>query len=73
MIELSLDTLRQLSDDMKDNQNDDCELNAKYNININELEDIVSEYVDECYIENNIYKIFPLVTMSMLGLFALFQ
>lgn len=71
MIELSLDTLKQLSYDMKeDDAKDDYELSTKYDININELEDIVSDYVDESYVANDIYHVFPLVTMGMLLLNA---
>jgi hypothetical protein len=70
MIELSLDTLHELSTDLQ--TKDDDELNAKYNFNIQEVENVVSDYVDQSYVENDVYHIFPIVTMAMLILNAIF-
>ena len=67
MIELSLDTLKQISYDINEaDTSDDYDLNAKYDINIHELEDIISNHVDDSYVGNGIYHIFPLLTMGIL-------
>jgi hypothetical protein len=70
MIELSLDVLKELSSDM--NEKDDDEINAKYNIDVNELEDIISEHVEQSYVNNDIYHMFPIMTMGIVILNAVF-
>lgn len=66
MIEISFDELNNMLDDMNDLT--EQEINEKYNLDINKLEDNISEHIDECYINNNIYHIFPILSMSMLAL-----
>jgi hypothetical protein len=70
MIELSLDVLKELSADI--NEKDDDEINAKYNIDVNELEDIISEHVEQSYVENDIYHMFPVITMGIVLLNTVF-
>jgi len=66
MIEISLDELNSMLVDMNDMT--DEEINEKYNLDINELEENISDHIDQCYINNNIYHIFPILSISMLAL-----
>jgi hypothetical protein len=64
MIELSINTLNDLSVDMETLTDD--ELKSKYDINLCELEDKVSKYIDTSYIDQDIFHLFPSITIGMI-------
>jgi len=66
MIELSLDVLNNIVFDIDKMSGE--ELYAKYNVDINVLENSISDHIDKYYINNNIYHIFPILSISMLVL-----
>lgn len=65
MIELSLGMINDISYILhaEDDQMH-TEFENKYNISLTELTDIIDEYTDDSYINNNIYHIVPIVTLS---------
>jgi conjugal transfer/entry exclusion protein len=66
MIELSLDTLSTLSDDL--NTMDDDSIEQKYNFDLKHIEDSVSDYVDEQYLNTSIYHLCPIIIISTMML-----
>lgn len=68
MIELSLDLLDDITYVMNAEDDRTEDFATKHNISIDELEDIVDDYIDKSYIENHIYHIVPLATFAILGM-----
>ena len=63
-MEISIDTLNNISADM--DYMDENDIKIKYNIDIEPIEDIISEYTDDEYINNTIYHLVPIVTVSIM-------
>ena len=59
MIELSFETLVNLSYDLE--KIDNLDINKKYNLDINQLENTVSKYIDTHYITTKIYNVYPII------------
>ena len=63
-MEISIDTLNNIFADM--DYMDENDIKIKYNIDIEPIEDIISECTDDEYINNTIYHLVPIVTVSIM-------
>lgn len=63
-MEINVETLKNIYTDMQCIEED--EIASKYDIDIADIEDIIYHHTDIAYIDNDIYHIFPIMSISVM-------